>query len=96
MESPIEDAIKSIGSDKINDLMAISEMDSTKETPVVTSRRGRKIKPKLDSKSMTVILDNSTIKKIRIMALHNDRTIKEEVEDMINRQYSLIKEDLFK
>lgn len=45
---------------------------------------------------ITVLLDNSTIKKIRMMALHNDRTIKEEVEDMINRQYSLIKEDLFK
>lgn len=106
MESPINEAIRSVDLDKINDLMAVDEFDvdvdpgdpcgPDESDETSTPRKGRNIKPKLDSKSLTVMLDNATIKKIRMIAIFNDRTIRDEVEYMVNNYYDSIKDQLFK
>lgn len=102
--SPIEEAIKSVGPDKLNDLMAVEDFEDVPVFPdeesddqdLVPAKRGRKIKPKLDSKSLTVLLSNDTIKKIRMIAIYNDRTIRDEVENMIGQYYESVKTELFK
>ncbi len=90
---------------KIDDLKSISEQipdeprefeDSTGSTPEKT-RRGRRLTVddgSAKTKTISVHLSLADIKKLRLIALSNERALKDEVADMIRERYKVMAKNI--